>query len=138
MSDVEAADAAPVKKWRGETPRALDLGKGFASEWAEFGAVSAVDPGDAVRALFRFQLRWPGSRVPERLVLSEPFEVGVPGSGTTSVRVPDELWAEYRAACRQSDTSVAREVRGLVRWWLGRAGARRPEPLRRAGRLEGA
>lgn len=127
MSDVEAADAAPARKWRGTTPRSLEVDPG---DWAVFVA-SAFDLGSSAASMVEQFIDW--SLGVRGVALPPPFEVvavvEASGSGSTSVRVGDERWSRFVAAARAGDSSASREVRGFVRWVLGRSGARRPVRL---------
>lgn len=113
--------------WRGVTPRTLEVDPW---DWADFVAscnAVGVSSTALVQRLIDWQLGVAGA------VLPEPFESVVAaqgaGSRSTSVRVRDERWGRFVAAARAGDSSAAREVRGFVRWVLGRSGARRPARL---------
>lgn len=113
--------------WRGVTPRTLEVDP---RDWADFVAsahAAGASPTGLVQELIEWQLGSPDVELPE------PFEsvVAAEGAGarSTSVRVGNERWSRFVAAARGADSSAAREVRGFVRWVLGRAGARRPARL---------
>jgi hypothetical protein len=113
--------------WRGVTPRTLEVDR---QDWADFVAscnAVGVSSTGLVQQLIDWELGVAGVELPS------PFDVVVAsegvGAGSTSVRVGDDKWFGFVAAARAADSSAAREVRGFVRWVLGRSGARRPARL---------
>lgn len=97
------------------------------ADYAESCRASNMPLGVEIGKFIKYQLRLPGGSVPQRL--SVVVVASEPRSGSTSVRVDAGDRREYVAACRAADTTVEREVRRLVRFQLGRAGARAPERL---------
>lgn len=40
------------------------------------------------------------------------------GTPKRSIRMPDDLWAEFQAACELAGENASEVVRGLVRGWI--------------------